>query len=717
MTANPSQTTPSRVSSAHASFCIVWSANDSAVLQKAASILGRQITTRCAALAVTEDRTALRIILSVQNDMAAEAYRIESGGEREVRIFGGSERGVLYGAGKFLRTSRYDQGGFTPSTWRGESAPQCSFRAMYLASHFGNFYEAAPRDEVNRYVQDLGLWGYNTIAIYYPTDQFTGPDDPASVAWFAQFKAVLAEVKACGLQIGLGIVPNHCFKPAPPELAFTKMSGQSNHGEGVCTSKPAGRSLVLRNCRWLMDQFREVGVDSVFFGPYDDGGCGCPDCWPWGSRGYLSIAREFVTHIRAVYPMCRVVLHTWCFESENDARPLGEWEGLAASLERDKSWVDYIMADGHDDYFPSYPLEVGAPGGLPLINFPEISMFGAFPWGGYGTNSAPAHFQKLWDRIKRVMSGGMPYSEGIYEDINKAIVAGFYWDKERSAEDTVREYAAFEFGPDVADALLEMVRLFEGNHNRHFIKASAMQAFAIAQKVDTTLTEQARRAWRWRIVYLRALIDKEMHAHPNEMSEALKDAFRELTRIYHAEHANERVKPLTGRLNSVGQLSARHSPFVKTWHMSKLQPPADLASTGPVTLGDALGWREFVVPWFITENDFVCVHDLFGAQDGLVYLANRFTVEQTGEWILHLGHDGGAKMFVDGREILCEPTRVNPAPKTRSQARVRLEPGAHEIVIAFDTDQGNGWGIYFCFERPEGVLGTNPFPQRWRAHE
>lgn len=23
--------------------------------------------------------------------------------------------------------------------------------------------------------------------------------------------------------------------------------------------------------------------------------------------------------------------------------------------------------------------------------------------------------------------GGFPYSEGIYEDLNKAIIAGFYW--------------------------------------------------------------------------------------------------------------------------------------------------------------------------------------------------------------------------------------------------------------------------------------------------
>ena len=37
-----------------------------------------------------------------------------------------------------------------------------------------------------------------------------------------------------------------------------------------------------------------------------------------------------------------------------------------------------------------------------------------------------------------------------------------------------------------------------------------------------------------------------------------------------------------------------------------------------------------------------------------------------------------------------------------AQARVRLTKGTHEIMIAFDTNGGLGWGIFFCFEVPEG---------------
>ena len=47
---------------------------------------------------------------------------------------------------------------------------------------------------------------------------------------------------------------------------------------------------------------------------------------------------------------------------------------------------------------------------------------------------SPSRFQRLWNQVKRVVEGGFPYSEGIYEDINKAVVVQFYWDRDRTAQ-------------------------------------------------------------------------------------------------------------------------------------------------------------------------------------------------------------------------------------------------------------------------------------------
>jgi hypothetical protein len=83
-------------------------------------------------------------------------------------------------------------------------------------------------------------------------------------------------------------------------------------------------------------------------------------------------------------------------------------------------------------------LKLPIPDNLPLVGFPEISMEGMYPWGGFGANPQPARFQKDWNRVKNRVQGGFPYSEGTFEDLDKAIFAQFYWNPNKDVFDTVR---------------------------------------------------------------------------------------------------------------------------------------------------------------------------------------------------------------------------------------------------------------------------------------
>ncbi len=536
-----------REGQASAALRIVIPEGAGAVLRNVAAVLARQISERCDAKVVLTGDAPVTVELAVEPGIGAEGFHITDGPKSTVRIVGNDEPGVLYGVGKFLRTSLYGRRGFTPGTWRGTLVPKCPFRAIYFATHFNNFYEAAPAEELKHYVEELALWGYNTILIHFPTWQFDSLSDPEARDWLGRFKALLAHAKQHGLRVGLLQAPNQGYKTPPADLRGVKVPGgrRGNFGVNLCASKPEAKELLIRMYDELLDEFKDVGLDYFELWPYDEGGCDCEQCRPWGARGFVGISRELAGLARAKFNGCKIILSTWCFENEDDANPDGEWVGLANALNEDKSWADYIMADGHDDYFPKYVLERGVPGDLPLVNFPEISMFGMTPWGGYGTNPMPAHFQMLWDRIKHQAAGGAPYSEGIYEDLNKAICAQFYWSPGRQAEDTVKEYLAYEFSPDRAEDLLEAVRIFEKNHRRDQISADATRAFDIVTSVETKLSEQVRRSWRWRIFYLRALIDKEMYEREGELTgEALKQAFQELTRIYHAENSHSMpIKP------------------------------------------------------------------------------------------------------------------------------------------------------------------------------
>jgi hypothetical protein len=222
----------------------------------------------------------LTVELAVAPGIGSEGYRIENRQGGGVRIVGNDERGVLYGAGKFLRSSRYDQGGFTPGNWRGTSAPKCPVRSIYMATHFMNYYEAAPLEELNHYIEDLALWGYNTILIHFPTWQFNGLTDPAACKWLDRFKVVLIQARRCGLQVGLLQVANQGYKNAPREFLATKVPGnfRGTFGVNLCVSKPDARAHLLEMNDAILDEFKDVGLDYFCFWPYDEGGCACKDC-------------------------------------------------------------------------------------------------------------------------------------------------------------------------------------------------------------------------------------------------------------------------------------------------------------------------------------------------------------------------------------------------------------------------------------------------------
>jgi len=229
---------------------------------------------------------------------------------------------------------------------------------------------------------------------------------------------------------------------------------------------------------------------------------------------------------------------------------------LADALARDGGWADYIMADAHEDY-PRYPLDVGVPGNKPLINFPEISMWGNFPWGGVGALTFPARLQRLWDQVKHLVKGGFPYSEGIYEDMSKAIVSQFYWDSNIAARETLREYIAYEFSPTVTEDVLAIIDDLDSAAAHSFTKQpvdvdAVRRACWLADTVAARLPAWARQGWRWEILHLRTVLDRERFAGDGLATPAAEAAMVRLCEIYHCQMETDdpyhwRVRPPSRR--------------------------------------------------------------------------------------------------------------------------------------------------------------------------
>jgi len=178
-------------------------------------------------------------------------------------------------------------------------------------------------------------------------------------------------------------------------------------------------------------------------------------------------------------------------------------------------------------------------------------MEGMYPWGGFGANPTPHHVGSAWNARKNILAGGWPYSEGIYEDMDKVFFGQFYWNPDRSAAETVSEYAAFEFSPAVAADVVKIVNILEDNLGHEQQEPDARTTSMPAREKPLSWPNESMQndgrgptKLAWRILYLRALIDKELREKQGRLEgKVLSTAFDELTRIYHAQHADPAVRP------------------------------------------------------------------------------------------------------------------------------------------------------------------------------
>ncbi len=263
----------------------------------------------------------------------------------------------------------------------------------------------------------------NALSVWFDMHHYKGMDDPAAGAMIERLRAVLRAAERVGMGLGLITLGNEAFADSPAELRADWRKGQNGYHRtpaghyhvGLCPSLPGGLETILDCRRQVLQAFADLPIRYAWIWPYDQGGCTCAECAPWGSNGFLRVAEAEARVVKEYFPAAEIVFSTWFFDHFVD----GEWDGITAEFSRKRpEWIDWILIDGFGE-FPEYPLRHGVPGAYPVLGFPEISMQNMSPWGGFGANPRPRHWQAHWDKVKNVMAGSFPYSEGIFEDMNK----------------------------------------------------------------------------------------------------------------------------------------------------------------------------------------------------------------------------------------------------------------------------------------------------------
>ena len=465
----------------------------------------------CERIPVEFTKDGLTIVFGIDNRIGvAESYQIEHV-DSVWYITGSDVLGLFFGIGKFLHTATWSDSDFVPNPPKGVVLPDCSYRVIYFSVHAYNWYHMAPTEDLEKYLEELLLWGYNGIHLCVPIMNLHSFDEPLFHEAVEKTKTIYRLAKKLGMRRSFGIVPNQGLLSAPEEYNAEPVTRpRPNNGRNLCPSKP-GVVDYLKECWFKMfETYKDIEMDYFMPWPYDEGGCTCEKCSPWGAKAYCDLCILAYKEAKKLFPNAKFVVSTWLFDQPDDQ---GEYAGLYERLQGDMAWVDYIMVDNHAD-FPTYPLEHDVI--KPIINFPEISMWKLFPWGGYGANPLPEHFQEIWDSSKHVLKGGQPYSEGIYEDISKIQFIGYYWDKERHWKDILAEYINYEYQADVCEDVLEIMACIERNHviagdNLVPDYNASDRAAELAILVDNRLNERAKKSWRWRVLYIRAILDKKRY--------------------------------------------------------------------------------------------------------------------------------------------------------------------------------------------------------------
>ena len=521
-------------------------------------------------------------------------------------LVGQSPSGVIAGLGKLLRLCRYEKNFIAmPGTTLAET-PQMPVRGMYFAAHNANYYCEAPLDEVDRYIEDLALWGCNSLAVWFDLYLFNGFDDPAARTTLARFRHFETTAHSLGMEFGMGIVANLGFGTSDASKQYT--SEFTLEQSYICPSKPGGMQRMCRLYAGVLDGFTRV--DFLWAWPWDSGGCFCPDCRPWGGNGFLRASEQMARLYKSRFPKGTLWLSTWLFDKCGAS---GEYDALFRVMREQKpTWFDGVLMGAHQKGEYQRILQRPYPDKYPLTTFPEISMEGMGPWGGFGAIPRPDfHGQSFEELSTSGIRGGWPYSEGIFEDIDKFLWIQYYWNPKRSVDAILRDYATFYLGTEQAEDGVRLFHLLEKTHPRTMWDMKSLdaadEAWNLTRTMDERMPSWARGSWRWRIVWLRAKTDyvvKHQGHLSLEARNALAPLFDELERIYHVTNATlkfSRPPLLPGRVARKNLRMGEWQPSEESRHNLALNRPVKVSSTYPGAI--YLGAEGALVDGVFDDND------------------------------------------------------------------------------------------------------------------
>lgn len=491
-----------------------------------------------------------------------DTWEIEVNGESEVCVVGNTLISFNAAVGYLVR--HQEDGVIKTQTITYDN----DFRSVYFANHFYNFYHSAPIEKIYDYVEELALWGQNILTLWFDMHHFANWQDTNAQNMIDRMERICAKAKSLGMKICLIHLANEYYYQSKEDLrAECSLENGLYHQKPVgfyytelCPSKRESVGLLLNSFEELLERFQKVGLDYICLFPYDQGGCTCKDCFPWAANGFYKLSKLKADLAKKYFPKVNIILSMWRIGVFCE----GEWEAFLKVVKKENAWYDGLMVD-IDQFIPEELYNLNKP----ILSFLDISMYGATPWGGFGATPIPNIMKmRIYEKSMRCQ-GGILYSEGIFEDINKVLSLELFRDSTLSMEKVLCEYTAYHFGTEYADEIAQLILRLEKTIRRNvFDKDGNYCDYPVGKQtslptvrfrnseeiesimrdfcdLDKRLPETVRENWRYRILYIRATGDFELLKNGGVPNEKTDEIFKGLESIYFAEEALYCVSPFT----------------------------------------------------------------------------------------------------------------------------------------------------------------------------
>jgi hypothetical protein len=411
-----------------------------------------------------------------------EGFRlvVEDAGMRNATVWvsGADSRGALFGVGQFLRSLNWAKGiARIPADLDIATAPALPIRGHQLGyRHTANSYDGWDEKQFDQYIRELALFGANSVEGIPFQDDRKSPHMPLPRAVMnRKFSEICARYE----------IDYWIWSPVDFDLKDT-----AKRAEHL-----AKHEALFRDCPRL---------DAVFFPGGDPG-----DNEPALVMAYLEdLARLLAKH----HPHAKIWLSMQGFEQPK-VDFIHNWIN-----EQMPAWLGGLVAGPSSPPIPETRARL--PQRYGFRDYPDIThtvrcQYPVAWWdpafhltlGRESANPRPVFYKLVQDYFGHYTSGFITYSDGVHDDVNKAVWSRLGWQPDATPHEILLDYTRCFFGAAVAESAADGILALEKNWEGPLADNGGVAAtFALWQQLERKAPE-LQGNWRWQLCLLRAYFD------------------------------------------------------------------------------------------------------------------------------------------------------------------------------------------------------------------